>query len=42
VDAWQDLGATHLAMNTMNAGLDSPDQHIDAIRRFQEAVKDRM
>ena len=42
VDAWQDLGATHLALNTMNAGLNSPDQHIDALRRFQEAVKEQM
>ncbi|HEX5480869.1 MAG TPA: LLM class F420-dependent oxidoreductase [Dehalococcoidia bacterium] len=35
---WQDLGATHLAVNTMNAGLSSPQQHIDAIRRFREAA----
>ena len=35
---WQELGATHLAINTMNAGLSSPQQHIDAIRRFKEAA----
>lgn len=35
---WQDLGATHLAINTMNAGLTSPQEHIDAIRRFKEAA----
>ena len=38
VHDWQDLGATHLAVNTMNAGLSSPQQHIDAIRRFKEAA----
>ncbi|HWE60946.1 MAG TPA: LLM class F420-dependent oxidoreductase [Chloroflexota bacterium] len=38
VQAWQALGATHLDFNTMNAGLPSPQAHIDAIRRFYEAV----
>ena len=36
--AWAEVGATHLSVNTMRAGLKSPDQHIDAIRRFKEAV----
>ena len=36
--AWRDLGATHLAIATMNAGFASPDGHIDAIRRYVEAV----
>ena len=36
--AWRALGATHLAVNTMNAGFQSPAEHIDAIRRFREAV----
>ena len=40
VVAWQSLGATHVSVNTMNAGLSSPDAHIDAIRRFSEAVGD--
>jgi len=35
---WQALGATHLGVNTMNAGLVSPQAHIAAIRRFKEAV----
>ncbi len=34
--AWADLGATHLSLNTMNLGLKGPDQHIEAIRRFKE------
>jgi probable F420-dependent oxidoreductase len=36
--AWQALGATHLDFNTMKAGLSSPRDHIDAIRRFSEEV----
>jgi probable F420-dependent oxidoreductase len=36
--AWQALGATHLDLNTMKAGLSSPQDHIDAIRRFSEEV----
>ena len=38
VDAWRELGATHLGVNTMGAGLDSPTAHIDALRRFKEAT----
>ncbi len=37
-DAWADLGATHLSVNTMNAGLNSPDAHIKAIQQFKEAI----
>ena len=40
VNRWKELGATHISVNTMNAGLSSPDAHIDAIRRFKEAVGD--
>jgi probable F420-dependent oxidoreductase len=36
--AWKSLGATHLAVNTMKAGLGTPAAHIDAIRRFKEAT----
>ncbi|MGI8854240.1 MAG: LLM class F420-dependent oxidoreductase [Thermomicrobiales bacterium] len=38
VEGWRDIGATHLTVNTMKAGLQSPQEHIDAIRRFKEAV----
>jgi probable F420-dependent oxidoreductase len=38
VAGWKELGATHLGVNTMTAGLDSPQAHIDAIRRFKEAI----
>ena len=37
-EAWTQIGATHLSVDTMKAGLKGPDQHIDAIRRFKEAV----
>jgi alkanesulfonate monooxygenase SsuD/methylene tetrahydromethanopterin reductase-like flavin-dependent oxidoreductase (luciferase family) len=36
--AWKALGATHLSVNTMRAGLDSPEAHIEAIGRFREIV----
>jgi len=38
VDEWRALGATHLGVNTMGAGLASPRDHIDAIRRVAEAL----
>ena len=37
-EAWAKAGATHLSVNTMRAGLKGPDQHIEALRRFKEAV----
>ena len=36
--AWEGLGATHVSLNTMGAGLSGPQQHIEAIRRVKEAV----
>jgi len=38
IDDWRALGATHLSVNTMGAGLASPRDHIEALRRFKEAV----
>jgi probable F420-dependent oxidoreductase len=35
---WKEVGATHISVNTMAAGLSTPDDHIDALRRFKEAV----
>ena len=37
-ESWAEVGATHLSVNTMRAGLNGPDQHIEAIRRFKETV----
>ena len=36
--AWKDLGATHISVDTMKAGLTSPEAHIDAIEKFKEAM----
>ena len=38
IEAWKNLGATHLTVNTMKAGLTTPAAHIEAIRRFKEAT----
>ncbi len=37
-DAWRALGATHLSVNTMGAGLVSLRDHVEALRRVKEAV----
>ncbi|HKY07551.1 MAG TPA: LLM class F420-dependent oxidoreductase [Candidatus Binatia bacterium] len=37
LEAWRDLGATHMSFNTMKAGLQAA-AHIEAIRRFQSAT----
>lgn len=38
--AWAKLGATRLAIVTMNAGLVGPNEHLRAAESFQEAVAD--
>ncbi|MCZ6535627.1 MAG: LLM class F420-dependent oxidoreductase [Chloroflexi bacterium] len=38
VAQWKSFGATHVSFSTMKSGFDSPQQHIDAIRRFKEAI----
>lgn len=35
---WQVAGATHITINTMGAGLKSPEEHIGAIKEFAEQV----
>ncbi|HEY7350798.1 MAG TPA: LLM class F420-dependent oxidoreductase [Ktedonobacterales bacterium] len=37
-EGWRNLGATHLGVNTMSAGLDSPQAHIDMLRRVKETL----
>lgn len=39
ITAWRDLGASHLAFNTMGAGLDSPQAHIKMIEQFSKELK---
>ncbi|MDE2900517.1 MAG: LLM class F420-dependent oxidoreductase [Chloroflexota bacterium] len=36
IPAWRDIGATQIDAITMFGGLDMPQKHIDAIRRFKE------
>ena len=38
VKAWEEMGATHLSVETRKGGLSGADQHIDAIRRFKDAI----
>ena len=38
VKAWEEMGATHLSVGTSGGELGSPQQHIDAIRRFKEVM----
>lgn len=35
LEGWRDLGASHVTLNTMNAGFTSPRQHLDAVARFK-------
>jgi probable F420-dependent oxidoreductase len=37
-EAWRLLGATHISINTMNAGLRSPQEHVETIARYKEAL----
>ena len=37
---WEEMGATHISVETRRGGLSGADEHIDAIRRFKEAVLD--
>ncbi|HEX7737255.1 MAG TPA: LLM class F420-dependent oxidoreductase [Ktedonobacteraceae bacterium] len=38
-ETWQALGATHISLNTMGAGFTSLDQHLEALRKYAEAVQ---
>src|SRR5579875_319882 len=37
-ERWRNAGCTHLSVNTMNAGLRTLDEHLDALRRAAEAL----
>jgi hypothetical protein len=37
-EQWRELGATHIAINTMNTGYKTLEQHIEALRRYKEAT----
>ncbi len=36
--AWEDIGASHLSVNTMNAGFTTAKEHIDAVERFKKVM----
>jgi probable F420-dependent oxidoreductase len=36
---WREVGATHVAVNTMGAGLDSLDAHLDVLTQAAEALR---
>ena len=38
VKAWEEMGASHLAVGVRGAGAIPPDQHIEGIRKFHEAI----
>lgn len=35
---WRDLGATHISINTMNAGFKSLSEHIQAVQNYIQAI----
>ena len=37
---WADAGASHVSVNTMNAGLDSVDQHLSVLTTAAEIAKE--
>jgi probable F420-dependent oxidoreductase len=37
-ESWRTLGATHISLNTMGLGFKSVGEHIEALRRYIEAV----
>ena len=37
--AWEQLGATHLAVSTIAAGFTTAEEHIDALRRTMSALR---
>jgi probable F420-dependent oxidoreductase len=41
VDAWENAGASHLSINTMNAGLTTVEDHLAALSRIAEALPSR-
>ena len=38
VRGWEAAGVTHMSLNTMDAGFTDVEEHVDALRRFKEAM----
>ena len=39
IAAWEEVGATHLTLNNIQAGLNSLDEHLQVLRRLKEEVQ---
>lgn len=42
VQLWRKLGATHVELNTMGAGLQTLQEHVEALRRFKTKIEGEM
>ena len=40
LDGWRSASTTHITLNTMSCGFDTPDKHIEAIEHFIKTVRD--
>jgi hypothetical protein len=38
VQTYQDLGATHVTVNTMGCGFTTTSAHIDALKQFAQSI----
>ena len=38
LEGWREIKASHISLNTMNAGFDTPEKHIEAVKEFTKAV----
>ena len=39
LNGWQDAGASHISINTMQVGFDRPSQHIEALKSFASTME---
>lgn len=37
--SWEEAGATHLSVNTMGCGFQTPSEHIQALQRFAQVIR---
>jgi probable F420-dependent oxidoreductase len=39
IESWRKAGATHLSINTMGCGFTTPTEHLEALRKFADVIK---
>ncbi|MFU8773109.1 MAG: LLM class F420-dependent oxidoreductase, partial [Anaerolineales bacterium] len=39
IQEWREAGATHISFNTMGSDFDNPTKHLQALRKFADALK---